>query len=161
MKNKRKLNILPAITFIIFLSACTGIFEDGNELAADCSKHINNITVDELNAKHENAAEFLLLDCRQSEEYAAGNIPGSFNIARGELEFKILDDDFWEEEFMYTPYKTDTIIIYSKSGGRASLAAESLIQLGFENVYNLKGGWIAFNGDNELIPIASSGGCGE
>jgi rhodanese-related sulfurtransferase len=151
--------ILP---LIILLSACSAIYEDGNEMATECNKYINLITADELKVKVDNYAEMLLIDCRQPAEYMSGNITGSFNLVRGDLEFKILDDVFWEEEFMYTPLKTDTIIIYCKTGGRSALAASSLMQMGFKNVYSLKGGWLAFNGGKEPAPQAvSSGGCGE
>ncbi len=109
----------------------------------------------------ENGDEFLLLDIRQPAEYEAGNIPGSFSIPRGELEFYILDEYFWEEQFMYTPLKTDKIIVYCKVGGRGALATHALKKLGFENVSNLQGGWVGFAGENPTVTKQpESGGCG-
>jgi len=152
--------IITALLFIVF-SACTAIYEDGNELASVVKSEINEISVDTLKSMIDNGEEFLLIDVRQPAEYEIGNIPGSFSIPRGELEFLIVDEYFWEEQFMYVPLKTDKIIVYCKVGGRGALAAKSLQKLGFENVYNLEGGFLAFSG-GELIQAKQpeSGGCG-
>jgi len=109
----------------------------------------------------DNGEEFLLIDVRQPAEYEAGNITGSFSIPRGELEFLITDEMFWEEQFMYVPLKTDKIIVYCKAGDRGILAVQALQKLGFNNVYNLKGGYTAFAGDNvPVVKKAETGGCG-
>ena len=160
MKNI-KFNISVLALLIIMFSACTAIYEDGNELASVVKTEINEISVDTLKSMIDNGEEFLLLDIRQPAEYEAGNIPGSFSIPRGELEFLILDEYFWEEQFMYTPLKTDKIIVYCKVGGRGALAAKSLQKLGFENVSNLKGGWMEFSdGVPAITKQPESGGCG-
>ena len=142
-------------------SGCTAIYEDGKELASVVKTEINEITVDTLKSMIDNGEEFLLLDIRQPAEYESGNIPGSFSIPRGELEFFILDEYFWEEQFMYTPLKTDKIIVYCKAGARGILATQALKKLGFENVSNLQGGWTAFAGENPTVTKQpESGGCG-
>lgn len=154
-----KILLIAFVTFIF--ASCTAIYEDGNDLASVVKSEINEISVDTLKQMIENGDEFLLIDVRQATEYEAGNIPGSFSIPRGELEFLILDEYFWEEQFMYTPLKTDKIIVYCKVGGRGALAAKSLQKLGFENVSNLDGGYTAFAGENHIAqkqPV--SGGCG-
>lgn len=157
----KKINLILTALFFIVFSACTAIYEDGKELASVVKSEINEIEVDSLKAMIDNGEEFLLIDVRQPAEYEAGNIPGSFSIPRGELEFLILDEYFWEEQFMYVPLKTDKIILYCKSGARATLATKSLQKLGFENVSNLKGGFLAFSG-GELVETKQpeSGGCG-
>ena len=158
---KMKFNISILALLIIVFSSCTAIYEDGKELASVVKSEINEISVDTLKSMINNGEEFLLLDIRQPAEYESGNIQGSFSIPRGELEFLIPDEYFWEEQFMYAPLKTDKIIVYCKSGARGTLAAQSLKKLGFENVSNLKGGWIGFSGGNPVITKKSeSGGCG-
>ena len=160
MKNI-KFNISILALLIFMFSACTAIYEDGKELASVVKSEITEISVDTLKSMIENGDEFLLLDIRQPAEYEAGNIPGSFSIPRGELEFFILDEYFWEEQFMYTPLKTDKIIVYCKVGGRGALATQSLKKLGFENVSNLQGGWVGFAGENPAVTKQpESGGCG-
>ena len=96
---------VSALFIIILFSACSNIYENGNELAADTKPYIEEITVGELNLKIENQEEFLLLDVRQPAEYQKSNIPGSILMPRGTIEFKIRNDAFWEEEFLYTPLK--------------------------------------------------------
>ncbi|MCD4772590.1 MAG: rhodanese-like domain-containing protein [Bacteroidales bacterium] len=153
---------VSALFIIILFSACSNIYENGKELAADTKPYIEEITVDELNLKIENQEEFLLLDVRQPAEYQKSNIPGSILMPRGTVEFKISDDAFWEEEFLYTPLKEDVIIIYCKKGDRGILATKALTELGFTNVKNLSGGISAwdpeFNSGNAEAP--ASGGCG-
>ncbi len=71
----------------------------------------------------------LLLDVREPAEYAAGHVPGTVNISRGVLEFRIY------KELGY-PKKVDTgrkIYVQCASGGRATLATASLKKIGFKN----------------------------
>jgi len=153
--------ILIVLTFSI-LAACSGIYENGGELASSITKDIDQIEVADLRAKVDSAEDFYLIDVRQKNEFLKGNIEGSFNIPRGELEFTINDSVYWEEQFFYAPLKDDEIIIYCKSGARGSLAAYALLKLGYTNVKNLIGGVKAW--DPELInsknePVADAG-CG-
>jgi len=160
--NYRLIKLFISAVLLTGFACCTGIYEDGKELAASARKNIIEISVEELKAKIENQEDFLLIDIRQPSEYQSGNIPGSFLIPRGVLEFKILNEAFWEEEFMYVPLKEDEIIIYCKAGDRGALAVKSLHKLGFTNVSNLAGGYVAFNPDPDAKPSAESGGgCGE
>ncbi len=72
----------------------------------------------------------LLLDVREPEEFAAGHVPGSVNIPRGLLEFRIY-------KALGYPQKVDTnrkIYVQCLTGGRATLAAASLEKIGFTNV---------------------------
>lgn len=153
---------IAALFIIVLFSACTNIYEDGNDLAAYTKAYIDEITVDELKLKIENQEEFLLIDVRQPDEYRKSSIPGAISIPRGTLEFNILNDTFWEEEFLYTPYKEDPIIIYCKKGRRGILAVKALQELGFTNVKNLSGGIIAWDPefDEGAAEETSSGGCG-
>ncbi|MBU0763313.1 MAG: rhodanese-like domain-containing protein [Bacteroidetes bacterium] len=142
---------------------CTGIYEDGTELAKDKQTGITEISVDELKAKITNNEDFMLIDVRQPGESYKGKIEGSVLIPRGLLEMRIGNEDFWMEQYMYPPLKDSTeIIIYCKSGMRGVLATETLLQLGYENVKNLTGGYNAFNpnpDESDHAP-AGSGGCG-
>ena len=159
--NGMKIKPTVLILLIAIFSSCTAIFEDGKEMASVFKKDVNQMHVDSLRALIDNGESFLLIDVRQPAEYEAGNITGSFNIPRGELEFLITDEYFWEEQYMYVPLKEDLIIIYCKAGDRGNLAAKSLQKLGFTNVYNVEGGYTAFAGDE--APAAAkveSGGCG-
>ncbi|MBI9038006.1 MAG: rhodanese-like domain-containing protein [Bacteroidales bacterium] len=160
---KNKLYKWLSVFFIIVLiSSCSNIYENGSELAAYTKPYIEEITVDELNKKIENQEDFLLIDVRQAAEYQKSNIPGSLLIPRGLIEFKIGDDAFWEEEFLYTPEKDAEIILYCKKGDRGILATKALTELGYTNVKNLSGGIIAWDPDFDSgsTTAPAEGGCG-
>ena len=151
------------ITLFGLFTSCVGIYEDGTELADQAKERVEEISVDSLNAKIERGDDFLLIDIRQPKEYYTDNIPGSILLPRGILEFEIMNDDFWAEQYLYPPLKDSTeVIIYCKSGKRGILATESLMQLGFKNVKNLEDGYDAFNPnqDPNAEPKKASGGCG-
>lgn len=149
-------------SLLLITTACVGIYEDGTEIADDYASSVNTISVKNLQDKIEKGGDYLLLDIRQSEDYMTENIPGAVSIPRGILEFKIMDESFWANQYMYPPEKDTEIIIYCKSGKRGTLAAVSLMQLGFKKVVNLEGGFSAFNPnqDPNAKPKPSSGGCG-
>jgi rhodanese-related sulfurtransferase len=152
----------PAIIFAVALliSSCNAIYEEGEELAMAHQSLVTEITADELKSKVENGENFLLLDVRQSSEYEQASIPGALNIPRGLLEFRIRDDNFWEEEFMYTPENDEEIIVYCKLGYRGILSAMALRQLGFTNVRNLAGGIVSWDPDIEQVTPKNKGGGG-
>lgn len=65
-----------------------------------------------------------IIDVRTREEYAEGHIAGAFNIPYDEINELI-------------EFPKDTILfVYCKSGARSKIAAENLINLGYE-VYDL------------------------
>jgi len=160
MKNI-KIIISILLFSVFFMTACTGIYENGKELANDVDKIVPQISVDSLKAKIERGDEFLLIDVRQMNEFNQGSIEIASIIPRGELEFLILNDTFWEEQFMYVPKKEDEIILFSNSGKRSALATQQLIQIGFTNVKNLTGGFEAFDPNHEAsAEPEEEGGCG-
>ncbi len=161
MKNIFKFLMIAFLA--VCVASCVGIYEDGYEMANDTVDQIEQISVAELNKTLESEdADYLLIDIRQANEYVLGNIPGSANVPRGMLEFVINDEDYWAEQYLYPPEKDTKIIIYCKSGNRGILATKNLMQLGFTNVVNLEGGFMAFDPefDESSATPQSSGGCG-
>lgn len=147
--------------FAGFLASCSGIYEDGAEMAADTKSKVKSTSVDSLKKMIENGEVFLVIDVRSSSEYLTENIPGSVNMSRGMLEFQIDNPDFWAQQYMYPPEKTGKIIICSKNGDLGILSVYSLMKLGYKNIFNLDGGYSAYNPNQD--PNAApkkSGGCG-
>ncbi|MGR9013863.1 MAG: rhodanese-like domain-containing protein [Gammaproteobacteria bacterium] len=113
------------------------------DLVAQAKQNIVEIDIDTAKNSIETS---LILDVREPAEYAAGHLPGAFNIARGVLEFKIgSHPDFQDKQGAY-------IIVYCQSGGRSALAAEVLSKLGFNNVVSMAGGFKAWaDSGNEVV----------
>jgi rhodanese-related sulfurtransferase len=90
-------------------------------------KHVKTIGIDEYRKIVEDPGAALIVDVREPHEYAAGHVPGSINIPRGVVESEILNH-------VSVSGKADMerpIVLQCQSGKRASLAAESLRDLGF------------------------------
>ena len=77
----------------------------------------------------------VLVDVRESDEWRQGHIPQAVAIPRGFLELRI------EEK---VPDHKTPVILQCASGTRSLLAARSLREMGYENVYNLTGGFNAW-----------------
>ena len=158
----KKLFYTSVLIFAIaFFTSCTGIYENGAEMAANVKSTIEEISVDELNIEIEAMNDFFLIDVRQPEEFENGNIPYSTLIPRGVLEFKIGSKAFWEAEQWYVPEKDAAIIIYCKKGDRGILATKALSELGYSNVKNLSGGIVAWDPEFDSGgETKEEGGCG-
>src|SRR5579885_153207 len=76
----------------------------------------------------------IIIDVRESEEWRQGHIPQATFIPRGFLELRV------EEKI---PDRKAPVIVQCASGTRSLLAARTLAEMGYENLYNLTGG---FNG---------------
>ena len=97
-----------------------------------------NISVrqaDRLITKHEGDANFALLDVRSPGEFEKGYIRGAANI------------NFWGGGFADSVSVLDkkkTYLVYCASGVRSSGAMKKMRSLGFEKIYNMKGGMFAW-----------------
>lgn len=113
------------------------------DLVAQAKQNIVEIDIDE--AKN-TLGTSLILDVREPSEYAAGHLPGAFNIPRGVLEFKIgSHPDFQDKQDAH-------IIVYCQSGGRSALAAEVLSKMGFNSTVSMAGGFKAWtDGGFEVV----------
>jgi rhodanese-related sulfurtransferase len=74
---------------------------------------------------------FALIDVRSPEEHQGGFIPGTdFNI------------DFREIQNRHQEIQAELdshIVVYCQSGHRSNIAGETLMSLGYKNVYNVEG----------------------
>lgn len=93
-----------------------------------------DITVDNLPNAFGNAS-YTLIDVRTPEEIALGMIDGATHIDFVSLDFK---------EDLNKLDKEDNYVIYCRSGGRSSKTIEVMKILGFKNVANLEGGYLAY-----------------
>ncbi len=94
---------------------------------------IKQIDIDEARRMIDTGA--ILIDVREPDEWRQGHIPQAIGISRGFLELRI------EEK---VPDRKANVIVQCASGTRSLLAARTLKELGYENVYNLTGGFNAW-----------------
>jgi rhodanese-related sulfurtransferase len=79
----------------------------------------------------------VLVDVRTPEEYSEGFIEGAINI-----------DYFNQQSFIKQISaldKKEPVYLYCRSGNRSMKAARQLVSLGFEKVYDLAGGYMAWS----------------
>lgn len=93
---------------------------------------IKEITVQELKEKIDNKEDFQLIDVRETFEYETSNLDG-LNIPLGGI---LIEADQIAQD--------KPVIVQCRSGKRSASAIMQLEQLGFTNLYNLKGGIIAW-----------------
>ncbi|MDP4588109.1 MAG: rhodanese-like domain-containing protein [Flavobacteriales bacterium] len=86
-----------------------------------------------------NAENAIILDVRTPEEVAKGKIAGA-------LEMDFYSDDFNEQ--IATLDKNKAVYVYCASGGRSGKTMSRMSDMGFMEVYNLKGGMGAWLGAN-------------
>lgn len=77
----------------------------------------------------------VLIDVRSDAEYKSGFIGEALHITTGEFKSKIPSLE---------KYKNKDVILYCQSGARSGGAAANLAKAGFEKVYNLRGGILAW-----------------
>ena len=96
----------------------------------------------------------VLIDVREPHEYAGGHLPGAINLPRGVLEFQV--DAHPAMACATSPAlaeRSRPILVYCLTGGRSTLAAESLQRLGFTEVESLAGGFAAWR--DAGLPVTS------
>ena len=82
-------------------------------------------------------ARATLIDVREESEWEAGHARGARHLSKGLIERDI-------EKTI--PDKSAEVILYCGGGFRSALAAKSLQEMGYSNVWSLAGGWRAWEG---------------
>ena len=78
----------------------------------------------------------VLIDVRTSEEYNREHIPNAVNIPLDQIDTVAYDKD-------------TKIIIYCQSGMRSRQAVQTLVDMGYTNLYDLDGGLLNWGGSLE------------
>ena len=83
------------------------------------------------------SGKYTVIDVRTKEEYDAGHIKGALN-------FDYYNDDFEEKIESQLKDKNKPYILYCRSGMRSLYSAQILEDLGYTDVTNMKGGFLAW-----------------
>jgi len=133
-------NIKIILLVLVLTSSNTLVAKDMSkmDLVKSAQKEVGQMTPKQLKHLLDEEEDVIVLDVRESEQRAEGNIPSNemnqenfISITRGNLEWKankLLDD------------KDALIVTFCRRGGRGALAAQVLRKMGYKNATTLKGG---------------------
>ena len=128
--NKRFIfNLLNVLTLVTVMS-CQG------------QTGVHVLTVDAFEQKLNATPQKIILDVRTDEEYAQGKMKNATQI------------DYYQSNFKAEIAKLDKtkpVFVYCAGGVRSNAAAKILIQQGFTEVYDLKGGLSAWTNSGKPI----------
>ena len=127
MKKFKGLIIMLLISLSLFgLTACQN---DGSDAKT------NKLGYEQINAEKakeimDSGLEYVIIDARTDDEFAAGHIEGAILIPEYEIANRA------EQEI---PDKEALILVYCRSGRRSKIASEELVALGYTNVKEFGG----------------------
>jgi rhodanese-related sulfurtransferase len=117
-------------------------FRTGADLVAEAKERIREISAGDALRLREEKPETVFLDVREPKEWSMAHVTGAVFLPRGQLESHV-------EEMVP---RESTVVIYCARANRSALAADTLQQMGYADVYSLAGGfgaWVDAGGDVE------------
>ena len=120
--------------------------KDLDTLLKEANDIVKRLSYEESNLLIKNYKTVIIDVREESEVFSQGIIKNAIHIPRGLIEFQLKPDS------NKNPVSIDSetnILVYCAGGYRSALAAKSLIDLGFKNVYNLGGfqEWVESGGE--------------
>ena len=106
-----------------------------SQLIDQVKSEITETSVDAVQARIKLGEPVALIDVRERDEFADGHIPGAKFIPRGLLDLRIEDT---------VRDKSQPVVLYCAGGTRSALAARTLMELGYQNVESMEGGFGAW-----------------
>jgi len=130
---RRKIINLILILSIISATSLMAMFKETEVLLIEAKKEVGEMTAKTLKKMIDKEDEVILLDVRESEQRAEGQIyaDDSYAISRCNLEFELMKK---------IKNKNALIVTYCRGGIRSAFAAQTLRKLGYKNATSLKGG---------------------
>src|SRR5688500_16458116 len=114
-----------------------GDIKTAKELVAQAKARTENLTPEQVAAEVQ-SGKALLVDLREADERTRdGVIPGALHAPRGMLEFY---DDPTSPYHKKEVDQARRVVLHCDSSGRSALAADTLMQLGYQNVGHMDGG---------------------
>ena len=112
----------------MFLSGCASAAEE--KTASPARAEYVRITPEKAHAMLGENQELILVDVRTPEEYAEKHIPGA----------KLIPNESIQKEPIEGLAKDAVILVYCRTGHRSQQAANKLLDMGYEHVYDIEGG---------------------
>ena len=119
-----KLRLFLILIVVLTLAGCEATPDTGKEAT------YTQITMNEAVEIMESENDYIILDVRRPDEFAAGHIPNAVNIP---------NESIGSEKINELPDKGRLILVYCRSGNRSKQASEKLVKLGYTNVVEFGG----------------------
>ena len=110
-------------------------------LLFSCHNHdhdVHSIDVSQLKKIMSKEHQYTIVDVRTPAETANGKINGA-------IEIDVKSSDF--EEQISTLDKSESYILYCRSGKRSTKAYHTMTKAGFKKLLNLEGGYLSYSAD--------------
>ncbi len=112
---------LAVIVTLLFLTGCA---------AAPTEAVYRQISMHEAVRMMAQEEDYIILDVRRADEFAAGHIPGAIHVA---------NESIGTVEIPELPDKDQLILVYCRSGRRSKEASQKLADLGYTNIVEFGG----------------------
>ncbi len=122
------MGLLAVISLIIGLLESSGDVKPAQPLPPAAT--VPAISPAEAKKRADSGEKVIFLDVRTPDEYRTSHIPGSILLPVDEVEARAA---------LLLPDKEMPIFVYCRSGRRSERAARTLMNLGYQHVYNLGG----------------------
>lgn len=116
----------------MFLTGCGIIpkLNSSNDPTTAGREKYREVGMDEAIEIMEREQNYIILDVRRPDEFAAGHIPGAINVA---------NENIGTEEIPELPDKDQLILVYCRSGNRSKQASAKLLELGYTYIVEFGG----------------------
>ncbi len=121
---------IPILLSLLLLVGCAAQPENTTYRQISMDKAVTMM------AEEEN---YIILDVRRADEFAAGHIPGAINVANESISTTDIPE---------LPDKDQLILVYCRSGNRSKQASQKLADLGYTNIVEF-GGIMDWTGEIE------------
>src|SRR5262245_12688793 len=105
---------------------------DFKEILQQAKQQIREVSVQEVQGKLNPSNGFMLLDVRELDEWDQGHLDKAIFLPRGFLEVKA-------DKML--PDRRQPIVVYCAGGTRSAFAAKTMQDLGYTDVYSMRGGF--------------------
>ncbi|MBH0210049.1 MAG: hypothetical protein HP495_16320 [Nitrospira sp.] len=119
--------LISASLFLSFPAFAQSVPPALKQNGAVTQKPVRTIGMEDYRKIVEHPGDALIIDVREPEEYAAGHVPGAINIPRG-----VINSQIWNHVGSAEKANLERpIVLQCQAGRRATLAAQTLGELGF------------------------------
>lgn len=132
-----KLRIEAAVLFVLMLAGCSATPAEPTTTVK--ANEYRQIAMSEAVEIMQSESDYIILDVRRPDEFAAGHIPNAINVP---------NENIGSDEIPELPNKAQLILVYCRSGRRSKEAADKLVKLDYTNVVEF-GGILDWQGETE------------